>query len=75
MKDLFHHLLGRGLPLLLLFLLPVFGGSTGVTFTLFLVLMFGAHLLMRGGQGERGDGAERAGETSVGSRLDERRKT
>lgn len=49
MKHILHHLVGCGLPILLLFLLPVFGVSSGVTFTLFFVLMFGAHFFMMGG--------------------------
>lgn len=36
------------IPLLLIFLLPVFGVSSNITFVLFIVLMFGGHLLMMG---------------------------
>lgn len=68
MKHLLHHLLGCGLPILLLFLLPAFGVSAGVTFTLFFVLMFACHLFMM-----RGHGAEEGGRLPHGSEGNERR--
>jgi hypothetical protein len=43
-------LIGCLLPILLIFLLPSFGVSEGVGVWLFLILMFGCHLMMmRGG--------------------------
>lgn len=70
MKMLFHHILMCGFPLLLLFLLPAFGVSAGVTFTLFFILMFGGHIFMMRGHGEEDDetqddrsGKERTDET------------
>ena len=43
-------LIGCLLPILLIFLLPLFGVSEGVGVWLFLILMFGCHLMMmRGG--------------------------
>ncbi|MCB1086309.1 MAG: hypothetical protein KDM63_04640 [Verrucomicrobiae bacterium] len=45
MKHFLLMLLGCGLPLLLIFLLPAFGVSEGVTLAIFLVLMLGCHLL------------------------------
>lgn len=49
MKHSLLHLLGCIVPIFLLFLLPVFGVSSGVTFTVFIVLMLGCHLFMMGG--------------------------
>ncbi len=56
----FRHILGCLLPILLLFLLPALGLSSGTTFTIAIVLMFGCHLLMMGGHdhGDDGDDAE-----------------
>lgn len=42
-------LIGCLLPLLLIFVLPLFGVGEGVTMFIFIVLMFGCHLLMMGG--------------------------
>lgn len=39
-------LLGCLVPMLLIFVLPLFGVSEGVTLTVFIVLMLGCHLLM-----------------------------
>jgi len=47
MKNLLH-ILGCLIPLLLIFILPALGVSQGVTFTVFIVLMLGCHLLMMG---------------------------
>ena len=42
-------LLGCMVPMLLIFVLPMFGVSKGVTLTVFIMLMLGCHLLvMRG---------------------------
>ena len=49
-----HHLrmiLGCILPLLLVFLLPLFGVSENIAVFVFIVLMFGCHLLMIGHRG------------------------
>lgn len=48
-------LIGCMLPILIIFLLPVFGVDEGITLFVFVVLMFGCHLLMLGGHG-RHDG-------------------
>lgn len=46
-----HMLIGCVLPFLLIFLLPLFGVSEGVTLLVFIVLMFASHLsMMRGAQ-------------------------
>jgi len=56
-------IIGCVLPLLLIFVLPLFGISGGVGLFLFIVLMFGCHLLMMGGHGaghaEHQTGAEK----------------
>ena len=46
MKHIVHMLFGCVLPFLLIFLLPLFGVSQGMTLTVFIVLMFGCHLFM-----------------------------
>jgi hypothetical protein len=40
---------GRALPLLLVFVLPLFGFGEGTALVVFLVLMFGCHQFMMGG--------------------------
>lgn len=42
------HLLGCLLPIALIFVLPALGVSQGVTFTVFIVLMFACHIFMMG---------------------------
>lgn len=56
MRHSLFHLFGCIVPLLLVFLLPLFGVGSGVTLLVFLVLMFGCHLFMMGrhGQGHGG---------------------
>lgn len=49
MKHFLHMLVGCGLPILLIFALPLFGVSEGITLTTFIVLMLGCHLLMMRG--------------------------
>ncbi len=49
MKHFLHMLIGCGLPMLLIFVLPLFGVSEGITLTVFMVLMLGCHLLMMRG--------------------------
>lgn len=48
-----HHglwmIIGCTLPLLLIFLLPVFGVRSDVSLFAFIILMFACHLLMMGG--------------------------
>ena len=46
MKHLLLHVLGCALPLLAVFLLPLFGVSGEAAVFVFIVLMFGCHLLM-----------------------------
>ncbi len=46
-------LIGCGLALLLVFLLPALGVSSGVTLAIFFVLMIGCHLFM--GHGSHGE--------------------
>ena len=56
MKHFLHMLIGCGLPMLLIFVLPLFGVSEGITLTVFIVLMLGCHLLMmRGHMTDRSD--------------------
>ena len=45
-------IIGCVLPLLLIFILPLFGVGSGVTLFIFIILMFGCHLLMMGGHGK-----------------------
>jgi hypothetical protein len=59
MKHHWLHIAGCLLPLLLIFLLPLFGGGEGVILFVFIVIMFGCHLLMMRGHGH-GHGAEEA---------------
>ena len=54
MKHSSWHLLGCLLPIAAIFLLPLFGVSSGVLLFVFIVLMFGCHLLMMGGHGHGG---------------------
>ena len=44
-------LIGCLVPLLLIFILPLFGVGEGVTLFVFIILMFGCHLMMMGGHG------------------------
>ena len=53
-------LLGCLLPLSLIFVLPLFGVGSGVTLLVFVVLMFGCHLLMMAGH-EAEDGQKQVG--------------
>ena len=46
MSHFWRMLLGCMIPMLMIFVLPLFGVSEGVTLTIFLVLMLGCHLLM-----------------------------
>ena len=45
-------LIGCLLPLLLIFILPLFGLGSGVTLFIFIVLMFACHVLMMGAHGK-----------------------
>lgn len=49
MKHFLHMLVGCGLPILLIFVLPLFGVSEGISLAVFMVLMLGCHLLMMRG--------------------------
>lgn len=51
MSHTLRMLLGCLLPLALIFVLPLFGVGSGVTLLVFVVLMFGCHLMMLGGHG------------------------
>ncbi|QDV85293.1 hypothetical protein TBK1r_42720 [Stieleria magnilauensis] len=46
MSHFWRMLLGCMIPILMVFVLPLFGVSEGVTLAVFLVLMLGCHLLM-----------------------------
>lgn len=54
MRHTIWHLIGCILPLLLIFLLPLFGVSGGIVLFMFIVVMFGCHLLMMRGHGHAG---------------------
>ena len=50
-----HHLrmlIGCLLPLLLIFVLPLFGVGQGTSLFVFMILMFGCHLMMMSGHGK-----------------------
>ncbi|MGQ9424339.1 hypothetical protein ACXYTJ_00135 [Gilvimarinus sp. F26214L] len=51
-------LVGCLLPLLLIFVLPLLGVDSGVVLWIFIILMFGCHLLMMGGHGKGGHGTD-----------------
>ena len=53
MNHTLRMLLGCMLPLILLFVLPLFGVGSGVTLFIFIVLMFMCHLMMLGGHGHQ----------------------
>lgn len=55
MSHTIKHLLGCILPLLLIFVLPLFGVGEGITLLVFIVLMFGCHLFMLGGHHHGGN--------------------
>lgn len=67
MKHIIHMLIGCVLPFLLIFLLPLFGVSEGVTLTVFLVLMFACHLLMMRGAHHGGHGSNDTSHTMKGN--------
>ena len=48
MKHGILHILGCLIPISLIFILPALGFGSGVTFTVFFILMFACHLLMMG---------------------------
>ena len=50
-KHTIRMIIGCLLTLLLIFVLPLFGVGNGVTLFVFILLMFGCHLLMMGGHG------------------------
>ncbi|MAM70665.1 MAG: hypothetical protein CMP91_05920 [Gammaproteobacteria bacterium] len=51
-------LIGCLVPLALIFILPVFGVGQGVTLFIFIILMFGCHLMMMSGHGHNEDNEE-----------------
>lgn len=57
-----HMLIGCGLPLILLLVLPRFGVSNNVTLILAIALMIGCHLFM--GMGHKGKGMDHNGKDS-----------
>lgn len=63
MKHGLLHILGCLIPIALIFILPSLGVSSGVTYTLFFVLMFACHIYMMDGHshGEH----EHSGNTEV----------
>jgi len=60
MKHGLLHILGCLIPIAVIFILPMLGVSSGVTFTFFIVLMFACHIFMMGGHshGEHEHGNE-----------------
>lgn len=60
MKHHWLHIAGCVLPLLLIFLLPLFGVGEGAILFVFIVVMFGCHLLMMGGH-RHGDASDMRG--------------
>ena len=46
-------IIGCTVPLLLIFILPLFGVSSNISILIFVVLMFGCHFLMMGGHGNQ----------------------
>lgn len=63
MRHMAWHLIGCLLPIAVIFLLPLFGVSSGVTLFAFIVLMFGCHLFMVRGHG--------GGDEDVGAREED----
>lgn len=53
MNHTLRMLLGCMLPLILVFVLPLFGVGSGVTLFVFIALMFMCHLMMLGGHGHQ----------------------
>lgn len=51
MKHHLRMLLGCVLPMALIFILPSLGVGQGVSLFVFVILMFGCHLMMMGGHG------------------------
>ena len=48
-------IIGCTLPLLLIFILPLFGVSKNISIFIFIVLMFVCHFLMMGGYGKHNE--------------------
>lgn len=71
MKHALRMLLGCGLALLAVFLLPAIGASNGVTLAVFFILMIACHLFMgHGGHGGH-HGAHQPGGSAAGSSHEE----
>lgn len=60
MKHGLLHILGCIVPISLIFILPALGVSSGVTYTVFIALMFACHFFMMGGhsRGAHDQGSE-----------------
>jgi hypothetical protein len=68
MRHEWKMVVGCVLPLLLVFVLPLFGFGEGTALVVFLVLMFGCHQFMMGGHhgaGSRGSGGDAHPEREV----------
>lgn len=61
-------ILGCTLPLLLVFVLPLFGISGGGSLFIFIILMFFCHLFMMGGHGRHGEHGEHSDNEGAGHR-------
>lgn len=61
MKHLIMHVLGCVLPLLAIFLLPLFGVGNEIAVFVFIVLVFGCHLLMLRGHNHGPDSTDNGG--------------
>lgn len=59
-------MMGCALPLLLIFILPIFGVRNNISLFIFIVLMFGCHLLMMGGHQGSHNGHDERKEKSHG---------
>ncbi len=59
-------IIGCTLPLLLIFILPLFGVSGGGLLFIFIILMFACHLFMMGGHGGHGGHEEHEGSEKAG---------
>lgn len=64
MKHHWLHIAGCILPLLLVFVLPLFGLGSGITLFVFIALMFFCHLTMHMGHGHDQHHEAHAGDTS-----------
>ena len=63
-KHTFWMIIGCTVPLLLIFLLPLFGITGNYTFLIFIVVMFACHLLMPHHGAHKHDGHKEHSETT-----------